>query len=76
LPAAWEPIQSVPIAYHPLVDGPATIHSALQLRRHSAWNAAYVALAIALDATLFTLDGTPARDAADVRLPVQLVPSA
>lgn len=74
LPAAWAAIQSVPITYHPLVDGPATIRSALQLRRHSAWDAAYVALAIALEATLFTLDGPLARNAADVKLPVQLVP--
>lgn len=76
LPAAWQAIATVPVTYHPLDDGPAAIHIALQLQRHSAWDAAYVALAIALEATFFTLDGPLARNAADVGLPVQLVPGA
>jgi predicted nucleic acid-binding protein len=73
LGAAWEAIQAVPITYHALVDGAGAIRVALRLRRHSAWDAAYVALAVALGAQLWTLDGPLARNAADVGLPVQLV---
>jgi predicted nucleic acid-binding protein len=70
---AWAAIERAPITYHSLEDGPATVELALRLARRSAYDAAYVALAVALDAELWTLDGPLARNAADHGLPVRLV---
>jgi predicted nucleic acid-binding protein len=53
--------------------GPATVELALRLARRSAYDAAYVALAVALDAELWTLDGPLARNAAERGLPVRLM---
>ncbi|HEV3072123.1 MAG TPA: type II toxin-antitoxin system VapC family toxin [Solirubrobacteraceae bacterium] len=53
----------MPIAYHPLGDGARVIGAAVELRRRSAFDAAYVALARELDAELWTLDGPLARNA-------------
>lgn len=46
--------------------------AAVELQRHSAYDAAYVALAKDLDAELWTLDGPLARNVGD-RYPVTLV---
>lgn len=70
---AWRQIVSMPIVLHDLDDGPAAIEIALRLRRESAYDASYVALAQELDAELLTLDGPLARNAASAALPVRLL---
>jgi len=62
-----------PITYHALRDGAAAVELALRLGRQSAYDAAYVQLALELDAELWTLDGPLARNAADHGLPVRLM---
>jgi predicted nucleic acid-binding protein len=47
----------------------------LSVERQSAYDAAHVALALSLDADLWTLDGPLARNAHSVGLPVQLLES-
>lgn len=69
----WRQIVAMPIMLHDLDDGPGVIEIALKLRRESAYDAAYVALAQDLDAELLTLDGPLARNAASVALPVRLL---
>lgn len=69
----WRQIVAMPIMLHDLDDGPAVIEIALKLRRESAYDAAYVALAQGLDAELLTLDGPLARNAAGTALPVRLL---
>lgn len=69
----WRQIVAMPIALHDLDDGPAVIKIALKLRRESAYDAAYVALAQELDAELLTLDGPLARNAVSVNYPVRLL---
>jgi predicted nucleic acid-binding protein len=70
---AWRQITAMPIVLHDLDDGPEAIGIALKLRRESAYDASYVALAQELDADLLTLDGPLARNAASAGLPVQLI---
>ncbi len=67
---------AVPIRLHELEDGPAAVGLARRLGRRSAYDAAYVALAEALEADLWTLDGPLARNAAGLGLPVRLVEPA
>jgi predicted nucleic acid-binding protein len=69
----WQALEELPIVYHALVDGPAVIDAATALQRRSAFDAAYVALALSLDAELWTLDGPLARNAAGQKLPVKLI---
>ncbi len=68
----WQALEELPIIYHALLDGPAVIDAATKLRRRSAFDAAYLALALSLDAELWTLDGPLARNAAGQKLPVRL----
>jgi predicted nucleic acid-binding protein len=42
---AWRKVRRVPITLHELEDVPATIAIALKLKRHTAYDASYVALA-------------------------------
>ena len=69
---AWQAIQELPISYHPLRNGPLVVSLARRLERHSAYDAAYLALAQELDGTCWTLDGRLVRNAARLDLPVQL----
>ena len=69
----WRQIVTMPITLHDLDNGPAVIEVALKLRRESAYDAAYVALAQDLDAQLLTLDGPLARNATGAALPVRLL---
>ena len=73
LPEAWTAIWRAPIAYHGLRDGTAVVDLALRLGRQSAYDAAYVQLAVELDSELWTLDGPLARNAAEHGLPVRLM---
>ncbi len=70
---AWKQIAAMPITLHDFDDGPGAIEIALKLRRESAYDAAYVALAQRLSAELLTLDGPLARNAASTDLPVRLI---
>ncbi len=70
---AWQRIAAIEISLHGLTDGPAVIAVARQLKRESAYDAAYVALAQELGAELWTLDGPLARNAASVDFPVHLL---
>lgn len=75
MPSVWAELDAMPIAYHPLADGIEAISLAISLERRSAFDAAYVALALELDAELWTLDGPLARNAASRRFPVSLIES-
>jgi predicted nucleic acid-binding protein len=69
----WRALEQLPIVYHALIDGPGVVEAAEKLKRRSAFDASYVALAIDLDAELWTLDGPLARNALGQGLPVQLI---
>jgi predicted nucleic acid-binding protein len=71
--AAWEKATAVPVTLHELSDGPSAVKIAVQLRRESAYDAAYLALAARLETHVWTLDGPLARNAAGSGLPVRLV---
>lgn len=70
---AWQRIVAMEISLHGLTDGPTVIAVARKLKRESAYDASYVALAQELDAELWTLDGPLARNAAGTDLPVRLI---
>lgn len=70
---AWQRIVAIEVSLHGLTDGPAVIAVARKLKRESAYDASYIALAQELDAELWTLDGPLARNAAGTDLPVRLI---
>lgn len=70
---AWEKATAVPVVLHELSDGPKAVKIAVQLRRESAYDAVYLALAASLDTQVWTLDGPLARNATGLGLPVRLV---
>lgn len=70
---AWQRIVAIEISLHGLTDGPAVIAVTRKLKRESAYDAAYIALAQELEAELWTLDGPLARNAASVDFPVRLL---
>jgi predicted nucleic acid-binding protein len=76
LAEVWAVTSALPIAYHPLVAGDRVAEIALRLRRTSAYDAAYLALAEHLGATLWTFDGPLYRNAVGQHLPVRLVEPA
>lgn len=53
------------VAYHPPASTRRVVEIAVDLRRHSAYDAAYLALAEQLSCELWTLDGPLARNAGD-----------
>jgi predicted nucleic acid-binding protein len=72
--SAWEAVQILPIVQHALTDDlHRVVDIALRLKRQSAYDAAYIALAQELDATLWTLDGPLARNARSAGFPVRLL---
>jgi predicted nucleic acid-binding protein len=71
---AWEALELLPIVQHPLLDDlPRVVDVALALKRQSAYDAAYIALAQGLGAVLWTLDGPLARNAQGAGFPVRLL---
>lgn len=54
---SWATVTGVPVRLHPLGAGVEVIEMARRLRRGSAYDAAYLVLARALGAELWTLDG-------------------
>lgn len=71
---AWQTLVSLPITYHPLAaGGDRVVEISLEMRRQSAYDAAYIVLAQQLGAELWTFDGPLARNAAGLDFPVQLM---
>lgn len=72
----WSDLAALDVALHPFnltQDGPAVAAITTQLRRRHATDSTYIRLAMQLSATMWTLDGPLARNAAEVGLPVKLV---
>jgi predicted nucleic acid-binding protein len=60
---AWNDLLILPITYHALRNASRVIEISLGLGRQSAYDAAYLALAESLNASLYTLDGPLYRNA-------------
>lgn len=72
----WNDVADLGVILHPFDltrDGPEVAAITTQLRRRHATDSTYVCLARHLDSTMWTLDGSLARNAADVGLPVRLI---
>jgi predicted nucleic acid-binding protein len=65
-------VDRLDLIFHIAPDKARAIEIALELERHSAYDAAYLALSEELGAELWTLDGRLARNASG-RYPVRLV---
>lgn len=77
VPEAWQSLMTLPLTYHPLgPSGEAAIAIARRLERHSAYDAAYLALALALGTEVWTFDAKLARNAGQLGYPVKLVEAA
>jgi predicted nucleic acid-binding protein len=70
---AWEAVRALPIIYHELADVSPVVELAGRLRRRSAYDAAYLRLAVDLEATLWTFDGPLARNAGSADIPIRLL---
>ncbi|MGB3514786.1 MAG: type II toxin-antitoxin system VapC family toxin [Microcoleaceae cyanobacterium] len=73
LTSAWAFLNNLPIAYHDISQGTRIVEIALSLRRQSAYDAAYIALAEDLEPQLWTLDGPLYRNAVECGFPVFLL---
>ena len=73
LAEAWRLVEEMPISLHPPSAGLQVVTTALRLRRQSAYDAAYLALAAQLGSVLWTLDGPLARNAAALGFQVRLI---
>jgi predicted nucleic acid-binding protein len=70
---AWDNISVLPITYHELSNTKRVIEIALTLKRQTAYDAAYIALAEELSAELWTLDGPLYRNANGLGFAVKLI---
>lgn len=70
--SAWQLVETFPVQLHAVGGGLRITETALRLGRQSAYDAAYLVLAAALGAELWTLDGPLARNAASLGFPVHL----
>jgi predicted nucleic acid-binding protein len=66
VPLLWAQVELLPITYHVFESGAAVTDLALRLRRQSAYDAAYLALAESLGAELWAFDGPLAVNAASI----------
>lgn len=73
LAQACAELSALSITYHALTVEPRVVEIALSLRRNSAYDAAYLALAETLGAELWTLDGPLYRNAAGLGFAVRLL---
>jgi predicted nucleic acid-binding protein len=73
LPDVWKLISSLPINYHPCPQGTRVVEIALSLGRQSAYDAAFLALAEALKAELWTLHSLLYQNAVSCGFWVQLL---
>ena len=71
--ALWTWIDALDLTSHPPCAGRALTAIAHRLQRRSACDAAYVDVALQIDAELWTLDGKLARNASSIGLPVLLL---
>ncbi|MGH3276619.1 MAG: type II toxin-antitoxin system VapC family toxin, partial [Streptosporangiaceae bacterium] len=72
----WSDVAALGIELHPFNltdDGPAVAAITARLRRRHVTDSTYIRLAQRLDTCAWTLDGSLARNAADVGLPVKLI---
>jgi len=72
----WQDLAAIGLVLHPFDladDGPKVAAVTARLRRRHATDSTYVSLAQRLGTALWTLDGSLARNAADVGLPVKLI---
>jgi predicted nucleic acid-binding protein len=70
----WRTISQIPLTLHPLADRvPDLVAIARLLRRQSAYDAAYLDLAVQLHAELWTFDASLVRNAGALGYPAQLV---
>lgn len=77
VPAAWQSAMDIPLTYHLLGPAGATaVAIASRLERQSAYDAAYLALALGLGSEVWTFDKKLARNAGALGYPVRLVDSA
>lgn len=73
--AAWQSLLALPITYHDLSEGgDAVLAIATRLRRHSAYDASYLALAQELSCDFWTFDASLARNARALGYRVRLLP--
>jgi len=70
---AFRAISALSIVLHELEDGSPVLRLTAELKRRSAYDAAYIALAQELGAVLWTFDGPLARNAGGRGLPVRLI---
>lgn len=73
LAESWTFLASLPITYHSFPQGTRVVEIALSLQRRSAYDAAYLALAEALGAELWTLDEPLYRNASGQGFAVRLL---
>lgn len=74
--AIWVDLAALGLVMHPFDltrDGPEVAVVSARMRRRHATDSAYLVLAARLEATVWTLDGSLARNASDLGLPVELV---
>lgn len=70
----WRTLSQIPLTLHPIADRvPDVVAIARLLRRQSAYDAAYLDLAVQLDAELWTFDASLVRNAGALGYPAQLV---
>ena len=69
----WSFVTCLDMTFHPPSHGANLVAIARRLHRRSAYDAAYIDLALELNAELWTLDGKLARNAESVGFPVRLV---
>lgn len=69
----WSLIDAIDLTLHPASSGAALTAIAFRLRRRSAYDAAYIDLALVLKAELWTLDAKLVRSAVSAGFPVKLV---
>ena len=69
----WNLVDALDLTLHPPSSGAALVAIARRLPRRSAYDAAYIDLALVLNARLWTLDGKLARNAEAAGFPVTLV---
>jgi predicted nucleic acid-binding protein len=69
----WNLVEALELTLHPPSSGATLVSIARRLRRSSAYDAAYVDLALQLQSELWTLDVKLARNAASLGYPVRLM---
>ncbi|MGI8846970.1 MAG: type II toxin-antitoxin system VapC family toxin [Candidatus Dormibacteria bacterium] len=69
----WALVDALDLTFHPPSGGANLVEITRRLQRRSAYDAAYIDLALRLKAELWTLDGKLARNAESAGFPVRLV---